>query len=258
MGFLILPHPLTNFELEKYYENELRFNGVYSRNNLPKKIKDGAYVINLDEYADVSTHWIALFCNKREIVCFDSFGVEHVPEEIKKIVGNKNIIPNIFRAQAKNSVMCGYFWIGFIDFRLAGKKLTDFTNIFSPHDFEKNDRIILSYFNISFTSAVGAPAGIASASFTLIFSLTTGIIKKLLSITRNKRKKHDKIIILAKSKLNSIETVISQALIDMKISHKKFVAIFKEIDRYKKMKENARSENEKQEIMRLSSIKSKT
>ena len=66
---------------------------------------------------------------------------------------------------------------------------------------------------ISFTSAVGAPVGIASASFTLIFSLTTGIIKKLLSITRNKKKKHDKILMLAKSKLNSIET--SQALIDI-------------------------------------------
>ena len=62
------PHPLTNFELEKYYENEPRFNGVYSRNNLPKKIKGGAYVINLDEYADVGTHWIALFCNRSEIV----------------------------------------------------------------------------------------------------------------------------------------------------------------------------------------------
>ena len=61
-----------------------------------KKIKDGAYVINLDEYADVGTHWIALFCNRNEIVYFDSFGVEHVPEEIKEFVGNKNIIANIF------------------------------------------------------------------------------------------------------------------------------------------------------------------
>ena len=62
------PHPLTNFEIQKYYQNEPRFNGVYSRNNLPKKIKDGAYVINLDEYADVGTHWIALFCNRGEIL----------------------------------------------------------------------------------------------------------------------------------------------------------------------------------------------
>ena len=110
---------------------------------------------------------------------------------------------------------------------------------------------------ISFTSVVGAPVGIASASFTLIFSLTTGIVKKLLSITRNKKKKHDKILMLAKSKLNSIEALISQAVIDMEISHEEFIEIFKEKDKYEKMKENFRSENEKQ-IMRLSSIKSKT
>ena len=83
------PHPLTNFEIQKYYQNEPRFNGVSSRNNLPKKIKDGTYVINLDEYADVGTHWIALFCNRNEIVYFDSFGVDHVPEEIKEFIGNK-------------------------------------------------------------------------------------------------------------------------------------------------------------------------
>ena len=65
MGFLMLPHPLTNFEIQKYYKNESRFNGVFSRNNLFKKIKDGAYTINLDEYADVDTHWIALFCGKK-------------------------------------------------------------------------------------------------------------------------------------------------------------------------------------------------
>ena len=101
---------------------------------------------------------------------------------------------------------------------------------------------------ISFTSVVGAPVGIASASFTLIFSLTTGILKKLLSITRNKTKKHNKIFLLAKSNLNSTETLISQALIDMEISHKEFVAIFKEKDKYEKMKENFRSENEKQKL----------
>ena len=146
MGFLMLPHPLTSFEIQKYYQNEPRFNGVFSRNNLPKKIKDGAYVINLDEYADVGTHWIALFCNRNEIVYFDSFGVEHVPEEIKKFIGNKNIKANIFRVQANNSIMCGYFCIGLTDFMIAGKKLTDFTSLFSPHDFERNDTIIVIYF----------------------------------------------------------------------------------------------------------------
>ena len=88
-----------------------------------------------------------------------------------------------------------------------------------------------------FTSVVGAPVGIASASFTLIFSLTTGIVKRLLSITRNKKKKHDKVLILAKSKLNSIETLILPALIDMEISHEEFIVIFKEKDKYEKMKE---------------------
>ena len=137
-------HPLTNFEIQNYYKNEPRSNGVFSRNNLPIKIKDGAYVINLDEYADVGTHWITLFCNKNEIVYFDSFGVEHVPEEIKEFVGNKNIKANIFRVQANDSVMCRYFCIGFIDFILAGKNLTDCTGLFSPYDFKKNDNIILS------------------------------------------------------------------------------------------------------------------
>ena len=142
----MLPHPLRNFEIQKYYENEPRFNGVFSRDNLPKKIKDGAYVINLDEYADVGTHWIALFCKKSKIVYFDSFSVEHIPEEIKEFIRNKNIKANTFRVQANNSVQCGYFCIGFIDSMLAGKKLTDFTTLFSPYDFNKNDNIILSYF----------------------------------------------------------------------------------------------------------------
>ena len=105
MGFLMSLHPLKNFELEKYYQNELRFNEAFSRNNLPEKIKHGAYVINLDEYADVGTHWIALFCNKSEIVYFDSFGVEPVPEDIKQFIGNKNIKVNIFRVPGNNSVM---------------------------------------------------------------------------------------------------------------------------------------------------------
>ena len=67
----------------KYYENESRFNGVYSRDNLPNKIKDGAYVINLDEYSDIGTHWVALWVNINSVTYFDSFGVEHIPTEIK-------------------------------------------------------------------------------------------------------------------------------------------------------------------------------
>ena len=84
----MLLHSLANFEIQiYYYQIELNFNGVFSRNNSPEKIKDGAYVINLDEYSGVGTNWIALFCNINEVVYFDSFGVEHVPEEIKNLIG---------------------------------------------------------------------------------------------------------------------------------------------------------------------------
>ena len=113
--------------------------------------------------------------------------------------------------------------------------------------------------NISFVSVIGAPVGIASASFALFFSLTTGIVKKLLDITRKKRKKHDKILMLAKSKFNSTYTLISQALIDMDISHEEFITILKEKDRYEMMKDNLRNKNgESYEIMRFNSVKSKT
>ena len=122
------PHPLTNFEIGKYYENEPRFNGVYSRDNLPKTIKREAYVINFDEYADEVTHWIALYVKNNEVIYFDSFAVEHVPKEIKKIIGNKDIRTNIFRIQAYNSIMCGYFCIRFIDFMFANKTLINFTS----------------------------------------------------------------------------------------------------------------------------------
>ena len=92
---------------------------------------------------------VALFCKKNEIVYFDSFGVEHIPEEIKKFIGNGNIKANIYCVQANNSVMCGYFCIGFIDFMLAGKTLIDYTNLFSLYDFNKNDSIIFSYFKVA-------------------------------------------------------------------------------------------------------------
>ena len=148
MRFLMRPHPLTNFEIQRYCQNESRFNGVFSKNNLLLKIKDRAYVINLDEYADIGTHWIDLFCNRNEIVNFDSFGVEHVSGEIKEFVGNKNIIANIFRVQANDSVIYRYFCIRLIHFMLAVKKLSNYINMFSPHDFKKNDDIILDLFQI--------------------------------------------------------------------------------------------------------------
>ena len=142
------PHPLTNFEIQEYYQNEPRFNGVFSRDNLPNSIKNGAYVINLDEYRDIGTHWVALYVNNKTIIYFDSFGVEHIPKEIIKFIGsneqgssakarNKKIITNIYRIQAYDSIMCGYFCTGFINFMFDGNSLTDYTNLFSPNDLKK-------------------------------------------------------------------------------------------------------------------------
>ena len=143
--------------------------------------------------------------------------------------------------------------------KLYSKKLNRYVPIF---DYIDKILIILSATAggisiISFTTAIGAPIGIASARFTLIFSLTTGIIKKLLDITRNKKIKHDQILMLAESKFNNIETLMSQALNDLNISHKEFIMILKEKDRYERMKYNLISENgdEKEEAIKLSSIK---
>ena len=143
------PHPLKNFEIQEYYQNEPRFNRVFSRDNLPNSIKNGAYVINLDEYRDIGTHWVALYVNNKTIIYFDSFGVEHIPKEIMKFIGNnKKIITNIYRIQAYDSIMCGYFCIGFINFMFDGNSLTDYTNLFSQNDFKKDDDIILKYFGL--------------------------------------------------------------------------------------------------------------
>ena len=150
------PHLLTNFEIRKYYKNEPRFNGVYSRDNLPKTIKNGAYVINLDKYADVGTHWIVLYVKNNEVIYFDSFGVEDVPEEhvehvwCRTCFRHEDIKTNIFRIQAYNSITCGYFCIGFVDFIFLNKTLINFTSLFSPYDFEKNEKIILDYFKLIF------------------------------------------------------------------------------------------------------------
>ena len=139
------PYPLTNFEIQKYYQNQPKFNGACSRNNLPK-INDGAYVINLDEYESIGNHWIVLCVNVNNTIYFDSFEVELIQKEIKKFIGNKNIITNIYRIQAYDSIMCGYFCVGFINFMLKGKNLLDYTNLFPPYDYEKNNKMILKYF----------------------------------------------------------------------------------------------------------------
>ena len=132
-GFLIPPHLLTNFEIRKYYQTEPTFNVVYSRDNLPK-IKYGAYVINLDKYSNIGTRRVALWLdnnnnnnNNNSVIYLDSFGVEYIPKEIKAFNNNnnnnnnKNIKTNIFTVHAYDSIMCGYFCIGFIDFILQEK-----------------------------------------------------------------------------------------------------------------------------------------
>ena len=156
LNSLLLIHPLTNIELSQYYKNEPRFNGVHSRNNLPKITKKCAYIINLDEYKNTGTHWIALFVKSNEVIYFDSFGIEHIPKEINKFIGNeesssakarnKKIKANIFRIQAYDSIICGYFCIEFINYMLKGKTLLDYTYLFSPNDFKKNDQVIKRIF----------------------------------------------------------------------------------------------------------------
>ena len=142
--------------------------------------------------------------------------------------------------------------------KVYSKKLSKYVTIF---DYIDKILIVLSATTsgvsiISFTNTIDKSVGIVSASFTLIFSLTTGIVKKLLNMTINKKKKHDQLLMLAKSKFNSIETLISQALDDLDISHEEFIMILKEKDKYEKMKYNLISENgdEKQETIKISSI----
>ena len=137
------------------------------------------------------------------------------------------------------------------------KKLNKYATVF---DYIEKILIILSETSsgvsiTSFTSILGASVGIVSASFTLFFSLSTGIVRKLLNITRKRKKKHDKILMSAKSKLSSIETLISKALNEMNISHEEFITVLKEKDKYQRMKDVLKSENE-EKIMRLSHVKS--
>ena len=155
-----------------------------------------------------------------------------------------------------------YFNSEIIQSKLCSKKLSKYVSTFNYID---KILIVLNATTggvciISHATVIGAPVGIASAGFTILFALTTGIVKKLFKTTRIKKKKHDKILMLATSKLNSLETLASQALIDMEISHAELITILKEKDKYEKMKENVRNLSEKlegkQENMRLNSVNS--
>ena len=132
------PHPLTNFEIQKYYQSEPKFNGVYSRNNLPK-IKDRVYSINRDEFKSIGIYWLALYVNDNngstsyDVIYFDSFEVKHIPKEIKKKNRWKQKSNNKYRIESYNSIMCGYSCIGFNDFMLRGKSFLDYKNLFTPN-----------------------------------------------------------------------------------------------------------------------------
>ena len=128
----MLTHPLRNSEVKMHYQNEPTFNGVYSRNHLPK-IKKRAYVINIDELKLLGIHRIALYMNGSNGKYLDNFRVEHIQKRIKKFIGNKNIVTNVYRIQAYNTEICGYFYIGFIDFMLKCKSLLGYIDLFSPN-----------------------------------------------------------------------------------------------------------------------------
>ena len=114
------------------------------RKYLPE-IEDGVFVSNHDEQEPIWTHSIALYVNGNNIICIDSSGVQHIPTEIKKLIGNKDIITNTYRIQVSNLTMRRYFCIEFIDFMLKGKSLLEHTYLFAPNDYEKNYKIILKY-----------------------------------------------------------------------------------------------------------------
>ena len=120
-----------------------KFNGFYWRNKL-SKTNDESYVVNLDEYKPIGTHWIVLYLNGNNFIHFDRFGVEHIWR--KRVISNKNIKTNVYRIRANVPIMCGYFCIGFIDFMLKSKSWLDYTNLFSPNEHEKNDKTKLLFF----------------------------------------------------------------------------------------------------------------
>ena len=152
------PHPLTNFEIKEYYQNESRVNRVFSRDNLPKKINDGTYVISVDEYADVGTHWIALFCKKLKLFISIVLVLNAFLKKLKnslEIKASKDIsfeYKQVFQCVDTFALDSMFLCLVVKNllvlsacFMFGGKKLTDFVSFFSPYDFEKNDSIILSY-----------------------------------------------------------------------------------------------------------------
>ena len=102
--------------------------------------------MKINEHESIGTHLIAFYVNAKNVTYFNSFGVEHISKEIRKFNGNKNITTNIYKIQTYDSIMCRCFCTGFIDFVLKGKILLQYTNLFSPNEYKKNDKITLKHF----------------------------------------------------------------------------------------------------------------
>ena len=122
---------------------EPRFNGVYSINNL-SRIKDGAYVINFDD-KKVKGHWVSLVIDRYTAAYFDSFGIEYIPQGVLNKINDKFITHNIFRIQDNEPIMCEFYCIAFIEYTLVEKTLLNHSNLFSPNDYKKNDKMIFKY-----------------------------------------------------------------------------------------------------------------
>ena len=282
------------------------FNGVFSRNNLPK-LKNGAYIINLDHNKNTGTHWVVIFVEKDEVIYFDSFGVECIPKEIMKRIehgslGNKHIKTNIFRIQDNNSIMCGYFCILFIEYILNDKTLNEFfmkktfgfkslilkmmetinlefkelledqsnyrlneinnikdyfneeiqyqqsftnklTKYLTVFDYSNKILTLFSGTNIFSNVKNKQLLGLITSEFSLSFSLSFGIIIKLQQETNLRKKKHNKLLYLAKNKLDCIEMLISNSIRDGITSHDEFLEILKEKEEYNGLKNEDKIEN---------------
>ena len=143
--FLVSLYSLNDININNCFNYDPGFNGVFSRNNLPR-IKDRAYVVNLDDRNSKGMHEISLFIDRNLVAYFDSFGIEYIPQEVLNKIKDKSITHNIFRIQDNESIMCGFCCITFIEYMLAGKTLLEYTNLFSLNDYKKNDKIIRNYF----------------------------------------------------------------------------------------------------------------
>ena len=132
-------------EITHYFDYEPRFNGVFSRNNL-LRMKDGKYVINLDDKNSKGTHWVSLFIDRNTALYFDSFGIKYIPQEVLNKIKDKSIIHNIFRIQDNESIMWEFYCIAFIEYMFSGKTLLDYTNLLPLNNYKKNEKTIYKYF----------------------------------------------------------------------------------------------------------------